>query len=1105
MATTTQDELSRLEPILKGFSQSVHSVVTRLDAAGTTVWQIADGLLRAHERDYGAGKVPPLAERSGESRPIAHWLELVHGLFDLQAVAVSKSQVIDGRLTLLGLARLDARLDRMLRDTEVRWRLEDDLGYPLADVFLPWGLPSRPTKWLELWTLDHSRSVSACAFSPDGGLLATAGEDGTARLWEVAAGTERATFSGHTGRIEACAFSPDGRLLATAGHDQTARLWDVAAGTERATLSGNTSRIATCAFSPDGRLLATAGEDWMARLWDVAAGTERATLSGHTSRILACAFSPDGRLLATAGEDGTARLWDVAAGTERATLSGHQSLVAACAFSPDGGLLATAGQDATARLWDVAAGSERATLSGHTSWVGVCKFAPDRGSRLLATAGGDGTARLWEEVEPPGDLPAVASDVDRGTDLIGVGADADALADLIAASGTMPPLSIGLFGDWGSGKSFLIGQVQERVRRLALRSRRAESSAYCGFVRNIEFNAWHYADANLWASLVTHIFGELTKPEPAAAVTDEKIARAQFARLEEELAARSALAERLERARDHARTAEARRRLLRWTWGLTGVTDNRSLGELQGDVTSIRGASRVLVPNARARLGLLLAALLLGVAVGGAVALLGADWAAQLLVAVVASIAVPLAAIRLVGQHVSVLLERAGETARAVDVKDTANEAEVEVAVAAERDLRQELADLSSGRRIARLAAERSTNGDYRAHLGLVSRIRDDFDHMSEILREEAGRTEREGGCTESTASRELPRIDRIVLYIDDLDRCPPQRVVEVLEAVHLILAVPLFVVVLAVDPRWLLQSLRLHYSELLAKGIAGDNRADEAETAWQSTSVHYLEKIIQVPFALRPMGESSVDSLVRGLLPLPPSSASELGPPGLTEAAVSTSDTDTASASADRPAGLPSAAAQAVTPPTVPSLSPRPLALTKREQDIAVNVAAHLSTPRTVKKFTNLYRLLRVSLDEHSGQLDRFLRDDTDDVPEYQAVLILLATIIAFPEEASDFLLALGDLMPGSPPEDRSWMQHVQRDSPRPWSQQLRYFLDAVSPTANDASCWTCEPFRRWALEVSRYSFATGQQVFAQFRGPHGTAWVAHAGTAERIPRTSP
>jgi WD40 repeat protein len=72
--------------------------------------------------------------------------------------------------------------------------------------------------------------------SPDVALLATASDDGTARIWDLATGTTRTTLKGHTGRVWGVAFSPDGTLLATASDDGTARIWDAANGAALAVL-----------------------------------------------------------------------------------------------------------------------------------------------------------------------------------------------------------------------------------------------------------------------------------------------------------------------------------------------------------------------------------------------------------------------------------------------------------------------------------------------------------------------------------------------------------------------------------------------------------------------------------------------------------------------------------------------------------------------------------------------------------------------------------------------------------------------------------------------------------------------------------------------------
>jgi WD40 repeat protein len=241
---------------------------------------------------------------------------------------------------------------------------------------------------------DHADEVNSVMFGPDGVLLATAGDDGTARLWDVASGRQVHVLVGHGGVVLSAAFSPDAALLATASWDHTVRIWDVASGRQVRVLEGHNKHVNAAVFSPDGVLLATAGDDRTARLWDVASGQPVRILEDHgTSLVLCVAFSPDGGLLASSSGDGTVRLWDMVSNRPARVLEGHTEQVVSLAFSPDGALLASAGANGGVRLWDLSSGRPVRFMAGHGDVTRGVAFSPD--GVLLASSGGDGTVRVW--------------------------------------------------------------------------------------------------------------------------------------------------------------------------------------------------------------------------------------------------------------------------------------------------------------------------------------------------------------------------------------------------------------------------------------------------------------------------------------------------------------------------------------------------------------------------------------------------------------------------------------------------------------------------------------------------------------------------------------
>ncbi|UQA60134.1 pentapeptide repeat-containing protein [Polyangium aurulentum] len=247
----------------------------------------------------------------------------------------------------------------------------------------------------------HRRATTSLAFSPDGRALATGSEDGDVRLWDIATGQTTAILRGRGLWIMSVAFSPDGRTLASGEQDGAVLLWDVSAGVPRATLRGHSDWVRSVAYDPKGQTIASASDDQTIVLWDASTLELRATLRGHADWVTSVSWSPDGKQLASASRDGAVLVWDARAGTSRPMARepvcrtySHVDRTVSVAFCPDGQTIAGGRDDDAVVLWDVRTGAQRAVLKGHAERIVGLAWSPD--GRSLASASEDRTVRLWD-------------------------------------------------------------------------------------------------------------------------------------------------------------------------------------------------------------------------------------------------------------------------------------------------------------------------------------------------------------------------------------------------------------------------------------------------------------------------------------------------------------------------------------------------------------------------------------------------------------------------------------------------------------------------------------------------------------------------------------
>jgi WD40 repeat protein/serine/threonine protein kinase len=251
---------------------------------------------------------------------------------------------------------------------------------------------------VEPLVLKDKTEVNSVAFSPDGENLASAGGDGTIKVWNSRTGDKiKILPNAHTDSVVSVTFHPDGKHLASAGADRQVKVWDWTTGQE--VFRGSCDAIRkfgtahTVAFSPDGRQLA-AGSDGEVRIWNWEGRQLLHTFSGHDHHSISVAFSRDGRRLATGSWRDGPRLWDPAiGGLPLRSFPGHGQPISTLAFSADGGWLASASLDRSIKVWDTTTGRLLHTLS-HTGMVLCAAFSPD--GRLLVSGGWDKAVRVWD-------------------------------------------------------------------------------------------------------------------------------------------------------------------------------------------------------------------------------------------------------------------------------------------------------------------------------------------------------------------------------------------------------------------------------------------------------------------------------------------------------------------------------------------------------------------------------------------------------------------------------------------------------------------------------------------------------------------------------------
>ncbi|PWN44960.1 WD40 repeat-like protein [Ceraceosorus guamensis] len=240
-----------------------------------------------------------------------------------------------------------------------------------------------------------SEKVAAVTFSPDGAWLAF-GCAGLGQLlvWEWASESYILKQQGHYADVRCIAYSNDGQIAATGGDDGKVKLWNTTSGFCTATFTEHSATVAALEFASKGQVLFSASLDGTVRAWDLLRYRNFRTFTSPEPVQFGClAVEPSGEVVAAGGGGAAADsfdifTWNVQSGKILDVMGGHDGPVASLTFSPSGsGQLISASWDKTLKVWEAFRDASADTV-GLTAEATCVAFRPDGGEICVATLDG---------------------------------------------------------------------------------------------------------------------------------------------------------------------------------------------------------------------------------------------------------------------------------------------------------------------------------------------------------------------------------------------------------------------------------------------------------------------------------------------------------------------------------------------------------------------------------------------------------------------------------------------------------------------------------------------------------------------------------------------